>query len=357
MKRILLEWVLCTGFAGGISGISAQTLEGTYTTELQYGSGRRLNWVNLVRLDASMPLKNGSFDLSTIHIYKVNPERIADDWQVFSNIEEDTRAISIFILGYTQRFRNMSLFGGIRNVNEDYFNSPVTSLFTNSSCGIFPTLSANYPMANYPLSTVCLGYKLSLNSWHIESSVYNGVAHSGLGRKEHIFLDNPLKDGFLSISSINYQTDYGSYFGGVALHNRMYHCNESGEQATETEKETRTRKMNCAWWVYAEQLLCRQGNNRINLLIQYSENPTIRVGCRRYSGLGVVWSGYQGNKEVFDWGICLNYARFEIGNEMALEATYKIRLMDKWVLQPAFHWIKNSVGTYVIGMMRMNITI
>ena len=34
-------------------------------------------------------------------------------------------------------WKKARLFVGVRNVNEDFFTSDVTSLFTGSSCGIF----------------------------------------------------------------------------------------------------------------------------------------------------------------------------------------------------------------------------
>lgn len=353
MKRVFTGWMLCAGFVGGVPHTSAQTFEGTYTTELQYGGSKNFNWVNLLRLDASLSIKNGTFDLSTIHIYKTRPERIASDWQVFSNIEEDNRAVSLFVMGYTQHFRRMSLFGGLRNVNEDYFNSPVTSLFTNSSCGIFPTLSANYPLANYPLSAVCLDYKLSLKSWSFETSIYNGVAHSGFGKKNHMLSFNPRRDGVFSLSSLNYQSDYGNYFGGVALHNRMCVDYENGEQISEQEKEKTAfvRKMNWTWWAYAEQAIYRNLRKRIDLLIQYSENPSVSDGCRRYVGLGMVFSNFPQNKSKL--GVCFNYAQFGIGDEKALEVTYNVKLTNKCSIQPAVHWIRNRTGVYTVGMMRM----
>ena len=99
---------------------------------------------------------------------KTRPERIINDLQTFSNIEEDNLPCAIAVLGYTRLVGNVTLFAGIRNLNEDYFTTPCMSLFTNSSCGIFPTLSANYPIANYPLAALCLDYKMTLGRFGIE---------------------------------------------------------------------------------------------------------------------------------------------------------------------------------------------
>lgn len=40
-----------------------------------------------------------------------------------------------------------------------------TSLFTGSSCGIFPTISASYPIANYPLAGLTVYFDVSFGGW------------------------------------------------------------------------------------------------------------------------------------------------------------------------------------------------
>lgn len=120
----------------------AQCFHGEYTTEWQWDMKKETNWVNLLKLNLSVPVWNrmGSFEATTIHVAKTN-ECIIDDWQTFSNIEEENELAAIAVLGYMHEWKECHLFVGIRNVYEDFFTSDVTSLFTNSSCGIFPTIS------------------------------------------------------------------------------------------------------------------------------------------------------------------------------------------------------------------------
>ena len=106
-------------------------------------------------MDFSRTLGKGfRIDLGSISIAKTRPERLIDDRQGFSNIEADNLPFSLSVAGLSFSRGASCLFAGLRNMNEDYFASPVTSLFTNSSCGIFPTIAANYPIANYPLSSL-----------------------------------------------------------------------------------------------------------------------------------------------------------------------------------------------------------
>ncbi|WP_300704223.1 carbohydrate porin [Bacteroides sp.] len=351
---MLKKWILYLSFAGGNLCGSAQVVDAIYTTEVQYAGDNKYNWVNLLRVEASLPVKNGSFDLVSQHIYKLRKENVADDWQVFSNIEEDNLPFAIAVLGYRQNWRNMSLFVGVRNVNEDYFDSSVTSLFTNSSCGIFPTLSANYPLPNYPLSALCLDYKLQAGNWSLESSLYNGVAHSAFCGDGGVFALNPRRDGVFSISSLSYQSNVGNYFFGFALHNRMYSSNVDGNpiQNPPIQAEEVNHQMNVMWWWYAEQLLYKVENKRIDLLAQYSENRSVTIGCRQYAGLGATYSATTLEGKKREAGVIVDYARFTYGYEVACEVTYKWHLTDRLSLQPALYWIKNSQRTYCIGMLR-----
>ena len=115
----------------------AQELQVSYTTELQSDFKQGSNWVNLLRLDFTHSLgKHTTLQAATISTARTRSESLADDFQTFSNIEEENHPLALATLGVQQQFGHSSLFFGIRNLNEDYFTSPATSLFTNSSCGI-----------------------------------------------------------------------------------------------------------------------------------------------------------------------------------------------------------------------------
>lgn len=102
-------------------------------------------------------------EMASISIAETHERPLIDDWQGFSNIEEENTPLALAVLGIRWQLKKSFLFVGVRNLNEDYFTSPYTSLFTNSSCGIFPTLSVNYPIANYPLASIGIDYKYKGN--------------------------------------------------------------------------------------------------------------------------------------------------------------------------------------------------
>ena len=352
MKNIIIA---CWMLLGNILHLGAQTYDVAYTTELQYNLSRKVNWCNLLRLDVCMPIaKNGTFELSSIQIYKTNPERIVNDLQTFSNIEEDNLPFAIAILGYTHHIGNTALFLGIRNLNEDYFTAPGMSLFTNSSCGIFPTLSVNYPIANYPLSALCLDYKATLGKFGIKSSLYNGKGYNGWNNGNHPFTINPRRDGIFSITEINYQTEYGKYFSGFSLHTNSDMPDVAEEQNTWKTEKKASPKMTTTWWGYVERRMWSTDNQEINLLAQYSRNSSAISECRSYMGAGATWILDALGQKRHETGLILSAAQFKSGYEIAGEITCRYSFNKNMSVQPAAHLIKNCMGFHKVFMIRFS---
>lgn len=320
----------------------AQKLLISYTTELQSDFKKGSNWVNLLRLDFSAPLSpSATLEAATLSTAKTRTESLAHDWQTFSNIEEDNHPLAVAVLGIRQPMGNSSLFIGIRNLNEDYFTSPATNLFTNSSCGIFPTLSADYPIANYPVSSMGVHYELQQAQWDLQASLYNGKGSYRFTGKENVFRFCPQHDGILCLTSFNYRHHDSNYHMGFALHSGMYRNYAEGdtEQASKKEKKE-IRKI---IWGYAEQTI----TPRLQVLLQVSAQWHASQGCKHYSGAGLVW---QCGKT--EGGLFTDYARFSHSHECASEFTWKIPCLGKGFIQPTLHLIHQPEAHYQIGLLR-----
>lgn len=333
--------------------VCGQDFHITYTTELQTNIHGRFNWVNLLRPEATIPLGNiAEINIATIHICKTREERLADDMQTFSNIEEDNMAGNIAMLGMTLGNRTISLFAGVRNMNEDYFTSRVTSLFTNSSCGIFPTISSDVTIPNYPLAAFCIDCKVNLDKWNMEASVYNGQAYHGF-KDGGVFRIAPATEGILGIASINHSSDYGNYYMGGSVHNRVYNpCNE--REQTKKETVQKRKETEIAWWIYGEKQITVHDKRTISIMAQYSENIKAQSGCRRYAGIGMTMDGIIPLKKENRLGFFSDYAQYDTCSETATELTWLIRLTGNISLQPALHCIHTGNHTYGIAILRMS---
>lgn len=200
MYRIILMMLACLN----AYALQAQNFSGEYTTEWQWDMNNKTNWLNQLRLNLSIPIGKGndSFEAATLHVAKTN-ETIIDDWQGFSNIEADNLFATIAVLGYMHEWKAGHLFVGVRNVNEDFFTSDVTSLFANGSGGIFPTISASYPIANYPFSGLTIYFDVTKGGWTFRNSIYNGAGYNGWRHNDNPFIIKPKKDGIFNMSQID----------------------------------------------------------------------------------------------------------------------------------------------------------
>ncbi len=341
LKRIQV-CILVAVAVTGCCPLAAQHIGLTYTTELQTDFRQGTNWVNLLRTDFSQSI-GGCFNIefASISTARTRGERLANDWQTFSNIEEENIPVALAVLGMDVRVGKSFFFFGIRNLNEDYFISPCTSLFTNSSCGIFPTLSANYPIANYPVASIGADYKFDSGNWALETSLYNGTGYRKFTGKENVFRICPQTDGILSVTTINYQNNDNGYYGGIALHYGMSLGDEAGNEKQVLEAEK--KKMNVVLWGYIEQNIFRG----MHALLQYSVNPTGKNGCRNYAGVGLIFH----YKQTVG-GFFVDYADFTHKREWACELTYKIPCYKNGYIQPALHLIKNNQEKAVIALLR-----
>lgn len=340
LRPILFLLVAMIPFMG-----HTQNFSGEYITEWQWNMKKETNWVNLLRLDLTLPLwKNGSVEAATIHVAKTN-ESIIDDWQTFSNIEEENNFAAIAVLGYMHSQDNFHLFGGVRNVNENFFTSDITSLFTGSSCGIFPTVSASYPIANYPLSGLTVYFDVKFGGWTFKNSIYNGAGYNGWKHNDNPFIINPKKDGVFDMAQLEYEHQNGHYFAGVAFHSRHHPIDEDGEMLPVEES---SGKASCAWWVYGEQPVWTADGKDISIMAQYSENTCRQNGCYRYGELGCVYSG--GSNRI---GLSGQYARFHQGTECSVEVTWHKSINESLAIQPAFQYVNNANGNYTVLCTRL----
>lgn len=330
MNRILLIILLLCSI--NICQSRAQSINGVYTTEWQWNMKQKTNWVNQLRLDMSLPLGKGnnSIEAATLHVAKTD-DTIIDDWQGFSNIEADNMFAAIAVLGFMHEWKSGHVFFGVRNVNEDFFTSDVTSLFLNGSEGIFPTIAASYPIANYPLSGLTIYFDVTRGAWTFRNSLYNGVGYNGWKRRDNPFLVRPKKDGIFNISQLEYSHGGSHFFAGAAVHNRNH--------------------TSCAWWIYGEQTVWAAADRSIACMAQYSENTGRDNGCRRYAEAGCAYTDSSN-----ECGLSAQYVRFNQGAECSVELTWRRQLSKTIALQPSFQYINNDNGDFAVVSARMSVS-
>ena len=139
----------------------------------------KTGWCNLLEVSAETGLwKNAQLETAAISTYNLGIP-VAGDLQAFSCIDAGPdKAFRLIEAGIRQNIGDKgSVYAGLRNIDMDHFTTPFTALFTNASHGNFPILSANFPLATYPLAALCLHTEFSpFPGLTFRESLYNGVA-------------------------------------------------------------------------------------------------------------------------------------------------------------------------------------
>lgn len=161
-----------------------------YTTDiggnLTGGSKQAFTYMGLV--DAALLLdtekaqwwKGGLLNLGLISTHgKGISTTSLHDQQGISNIEAGNYPLIFWEVWYHQQFRNLEIRLGLQNINSDFMNQSFTGNFSGSSYAIFPTLSLNYSLPNYPIAGLGLTFTYTItNHWKIRHALFNGQVNN-----------------------------------------------------------------------------------------------------------------------------------------------------------------------------------
>lgn len=332
MKRLRFFIIMGLLFLG-CEGTQAQEVGLEYTGELQTGFNGKSCFANLLRLNFDYALNEHiKFSAATLSIAHSLEERVLDDLQVFTNLDADNQSLAPTIAGLEWSINDShSLFVGIRDVSTDYFTSPITSLFTNSSAGIFPTISCIQQIANYPLAGMGLHYSYQREAVEVMASLYNGIGRDHFSGRENVWRVDPECDGLFAMSQGGYISGESRYYLGACLHT-----------GTREAREVRS-----ALWGYAEQEITPS----FSLIASYSHAFGDGLECSDFVALG---GRYAVDKSTF--GLYIDHAQFDHQNEFASELTYRYEINSSLYVQAAYHLIHDD-SWQSAALIRLGITL
>lgn len=300
-----------------------------YTSELQSDFDSGVKWVGLLQNNLSIHFPHRSsregseITIKLLTVHSTSENRLANDQQTFSNIEGPDLLLSPFLMGYTYHFNDNRLFAGLRNVNEDYFTTEYTSLFTQSSAGIHPTLSANFELTDYPQTGLALFLEMNISPClRFRTSVYNGVTGTFYGKKDHPFGFDYQNNGVfimqdMLLSKANFRYNFGmmAYFSGEKL-------NRGG----------------VVWGVVEKPVLITD-HMEIGVVFDASYSFMSAPQCSSYMSLGFVADGLIGEKGKSIIASRLFYAGIREQKEFDLELNWLYQINSRLQIQPALHVI------------------
>ena len=307
-----------------------------YTGELQTNF-KRAKLASALELSAEIPVSGClTAELRSVSYVTTDPNPLVDNLQGFSNIDSDNLAFALAVAGLSWQIDDSNrLFAGIRRIDEDYFCSDVLSLFTNSSCGGFPTIFANYDIATFPKASLGVHYAYDREAFGFQASVYNGLGHSKLRGGGNAFRFCPASDGVCALAQAEWRKRGSSYFLGGSLH-----YNDLCADAP--------RHVRPVLWTYAEQKV----TGSLSVVAAYSHAFSCDVACCDFAGIGGKYDTGCASLGVFS-----DYTRVDGISEWATELTCSFQLCDILSLQPVMHIITTGGTTRCVGMLRLGVSI
>lgn len=345
--KITLYTRLSAALAALCCGGAAKSQQPTlsYITELQYDFHDKAKWVNLLQTEMTFDINpHLSAAISTISTCSTDDRHLLPDLLTYSNIEEENIALALGRAGVSLSCGRWDIFGGIGNVNDNFFTTPLTSLFTNSSCGIFPTVSCNFDIANFPNASTGIEARYENSHIAVNSAIYNGKGSHRFNGSESVFRVAPHSDGIFNINDLNYHRHDNNYNMGFGLYHGRSHSDEAGAQQTLPSEVSSEVKTQIFYWLYAEQKIIHE----ISVIAQFSQCPSIKYGCRSFYGAGIAC-----NTGRYDLGLYSCHASFTDSYEWASELTFRYRLSASVDLQSSLHYIRNTTSHGPVGLLRL----
>ena len=318
-----------------------------YTGELQTDF-KTTSHVNLLQLRAEQPLSRSlSFQAASLSVASTQDDLLFENMMGYSNIDAYDKAFALMVAGFQWNINNRhTLFAGVRRMDEDYFCSDGMSLYTNPSCGIFPTISCNYFIATYPYAAMGLHYAYETDRLCLQASIYNGTPSQDFTGCDNVFRICPKSDGVFALGQAEYRYRDSHYFLGASLYNGYEYDLYSGGE--ELQEEPLGRKTYPTMWAYAEQAL----SSRCMLIAAYGHSFSSDDLVRNYYGLG---AQYALGKLRF--GLYSDHVRVLGVNEWNTELVCHLDLNDYLSVKPVLHILNSDGKTQCIGLLRLTVNL
>lgn len=286
------------------------------------------------------------------------------DFQIANNIEAETHT-RLYEVWYEHRFKSWSFLIGQHDLNS-VFAIPETGLnFINSSFGIQPDLSSNFPASIFPLATlgIVINWNLSDNIL-MSHAIYDGDPGNESENPNSLNWRLSKEDGALIINEIQFQFKKeniikSAYKLGIWNHTQNQFLNE-----------VLYASKNGVYFI-SDHLLIQNKNDGISVrsfsqigLSMSSHNP-----ISSYYGGGFWFQGFNSKRIEDGLGIAVANANFSkyyqsifkvnSKSETAIELTYHSIINRKWSLQPNIQYIINPSGMIelsnsLMGLIRFN---
>lgn len=329
-----------------------------------------VNWANMLSGGVEVSAwRGGSLELGALATGSIN-DGIVDDLQGFSNINAESREFRLTHLGVGQQlFGKLYIYAGLREADEDYFNTDGAGIFTGSSYGCVPQVGENFTLGVYPEAALGLHLEyLPTDVWMVRTTIYNGTASDRLNRQ---FRFCPGSDGLINIGSISYSPTFARFLddrgettdgflaptyvlGYVA--GWQYIEGDIADDATETATPEKQRRKGGAVWASVDQPIARVGRAGLNLFA----TGGVRFGqldmSRSHWAVALLLGNLMHRGATLAMVVSQAHYADKL-KETDIETTFDYPVLSCLSLQPAMHFIRTDGETNVAVNLRLSFSI
>lgn len=298
--------------------------------------------------------KGGGFFINIGNTHGGKPsEMLIGDFQGVSNIEAGNQTF-LYELWFKQAIGRFNFILGLQDLNANFSTSQNGALFTNSSFGIQSSIADNIPTPIFPLTALggIVQWNIS-DSFLWQAAIFDGTPDDFESNPYNIHWKLSKQQGFLTVSE--FQVKKSLLPGKKA-------CYKAGVYYHQHNDTIDREQRNGGLYFIGDQ----QISGKIFLFSQIGLSPKGLNRHNHYYSFGINYNGMCMNRPDDQLGVAVAYAGFDngpVGNETAIELTYKFQLNRNIYFRPDMQYIIHPAGTAMklenalVGSFRVGINI
>jgi len=308
--------------------------------------------------------KGGHFFVYLLNNHGNSLSELIGDFQIANNIEAESHT-RLYEIWYEQNFDFWSILMGQHDLNSVFAVSETGFFFINSSFGIQPDLSSNFPASIFPLATLgtVIQWRLGENFKALHA-VYDGDPGTESSNPNSLKWSLSKEDGALFINEFQYEIKKDSLSQSTF---KLGFWKHAQKQRIEDENISDSQGI----YTISDHVLYRNpttggylsGFTQLGFSLS-SQNPV-----ESYFGGGLLYKGISAKRVNDGLGFAIAHAVFsdfyksnfvnDLKSETVFELSYQRVTNGRWTFQPNFQYIlnpgsENGIANALMGLIRFN---
>ncbi len=302
--------------------------------------------------------KGGEFLIHGANSHGGEPSNtLVGDFQGISNIEAGNHTF-LYELLYKQTFTNFTATVGLQDLNMEFANSEVSSLFLNSSFGIHSVIADNTSAPIFPITKPGITFCWDISKIiRLKTAIYKGCPIDFDSNPYNLKWNLNYEKGFLWITESQFS------WTGNRKKNNMLKVGAFYHQHCPFETEYEITRDYGVYLVGDHHIFSDLNKNReLRFFYQFGVSP--RNDNFAYVGAGCAYRGLLNTKGTDVLGLAFANGRMsnDCGpDETTFELSYKVQLTPQIYLQPDLQYVVNPGGTDIhlknatVGLIRLGL--